>query len=117
MYIGRGANKSQRKPISGFFSLMFYVYILFSASHNKYYVGHTDDITRRLQEHNNAIKNSYTAKYRPWILMANFEIGPERGLARKVENHIKKQKSKQYIIDIIERNSIIEIISRLSSNG
>jgi putative endonuclease len=49
--------------------------------------------------------------------MANFEIGPERGLARKVENHIKKQKSKQYIIDIIERNSISEIIFRLTSNG
>ncbi len=96
---------------------MFYVYILFSASHSKYYVGHTDDISRRLNEHNNVIKNSYTAKFRPWVLMAGFEIGPDRGLARKVENHIKKQKSEQYLIDIIERNSISEIITRLTSSG
>ena len=96
---------------------MFFVYILFSASFNKYYVGHTDDISRRLHEHNNVLKNSYTSKCRPWFLMAAFEIGDNRGLARRVENHIKKQKNKQYIMNIIERNSISEIIASLSSNG
>lgn len=49
--------------------------------------------------------------------MAAFEIGDNRGLARRVENHIKKQKNKQYIMNIIERNSISEIIASLSSNG
>ena len=31
---------------------MFYIYILYSESFDKYYVGYTSDITRRLEEHN-----------------------------------------------------------------
>jgi putative endonuclease len=43
---------------------MFYLYILYSESADKYYVGHTDEPNRRLEQHNTAIKNSYTAKFR-----------------------------------------------------
>ncbi|MCB8994752.1 MAG: GIY-YIG nuclease family protein [Bacteroidales bacterium] len=31
---------------------MFYIYILYSAKYDKYYVGHTDNVPRRLEEHN-----------------------------------------------------------------
>jgi putative endonuclease len=31
---------------------MYYIYILFSLKTNKYYVGSTDDLQRRLKHHN-----------------------------------------------------------------
>ena len=69
---------------------MFYVYILYSESADRYYVGHTDDPDRRLEEHNTALKNSYTAKFRPWISKAIFEVSESRGEAKYVENYLKK---------------------------
>jgi putative endonuclease len=44
---------------------MFSVYILFSEEHDKYYVGQTDDLERRLLEHNELSENSFTSRYRP----------------------------------------------------
>ena len=96
---------------------MFYIYILESKEYNKYYVGHTKNVARRINEHNNLSDNSYTAKYRPWVLKAEFVIGESRGLAMKIERHIKKQKSKKYIDDIISRGSIDLLIKRYSSVG
>jgi putative endonuclease len=116
MNFGRGAKKPEKTNL-WLFILMFYVYILFSAKFDKYYVGHTDNLSRRLFQHNNLVKNTFTAKYRPWSLVASFETGPERGLAIKIENHIKKQKSKQFIMEIIQRNSIHDIIQRFDSKA
>ena len=93
---------------------MFYIYILHSELHDKYYVGQSDDISRRLIEHNELSDHSYTSKYRPWGLVASFEVGDSRSHARKIESHIKKQKSKVYIQEIIERGSISELIKRFA---
>jgi len=61
--------------------------------------------------------HSFTSKYRPWTLAASFETGPDRGVARKIENHIKKQKNKQYIEDLIGRGSIDVLLNRFKSVG
>ena len=66
---------------------MFFIYIIYSESADKYYIGHTDDPATRLEQHNTVIKNSYTFKFRPWIMKACFEISESRGEARKVENY------------------------------
>jgi putative endonuclease len=47
--------------------------------------------------------------------MASFPVGNSRGLALKIERHIKKQKSRRYIEDMIERGSISGLIKRFSS--
>ena len=45
---------------------MYYVYILRSISHpEQRYVGLTENVERRLQEHNQG-KSSHTKKYLPW---------------------------------------------------
>ncbi|MBK8875501.1 MAG: GIY-YIG nuclease family protein [Bacteroidetes bacterium] len=41
---------------------MFFVYINYSTSFNKYYIGHSDDPSRRLLEHNDPKYNKYTSK-------------------------------------------------------
>ena len=93
---------------------MFYIYILYSIKADKYYVGQTDNVERRLLEHNEISENSYTSRYRPWILKIKLPVGDSRSLALKVEKHIKKQKSRKYIEDIIERGSIQKLIEKFS---
>ncbi len=96
---------------------MFYVYILYSAGADKYYIGHTDDVNRRLLEHNEISEKSYTSRFRPWELKVFFPVGEERGFAMKIEKHLKKQKNKLYLEEIINRGNIDNIIKRFSSVG
>ncbi|MCI4644519.1 MAG: GIY-YIG nuclease family protein [Hyphomonadaceae bacterium] len=42
---------------------MFYVYILASQKNGTLYVGHTDDIERRVWEHKEGINPGFTSKY------------------------------------------------------
>ena len=51
---------------------MFYVYILKSIKYPKTYVGMTNNIERRLFEHN-AGQGNYTEKYKPWVVIYNEE--------------------------------------------
>ncbi|MEN6355361.1 MAG: GIY-YIG nuclease family protein, partial [Bacteroidales bacterium] len=80
---------------------MFYIYILYSESADKYYVGHTNDPSRRLEEHNTAIKNSFTFKFRPWVMKCYFPVSESRNEARWIENYLKKMKSRIFIEDLI----------------
>ena len=66
---------------------MFYVYILFSAGHNKYYVGQTNDIESRLERHN-AGYEGFTKPYRPWEMVL-FISKPSRSEAMELEKKIK----------------------------
>ena len=74
---------------------MFYVYILKSITDGKYYVGCTDNIDRRLKEHNIGL-SKYTKNKGPWMLKYKEEY---RDLleARKREKQIKSWKSRKYI--------------------
>jgi putative endonuclease len=82
--------------------MVFYIYIIYSASADKYYIGHSNDPARRLEEHNNVIKNSFTFRHRPWIFKASFIVSESRGEARKIENYLKRLKSRTYIKKLIE---------------
>ncbi len=47
---------------------MWYVYILKSQKYLKSYVGSTNDIKRRLKEHNNG-RSEYSRRYKPWYIL------------------------------------------------
>jgi len=64
-------------------------------------VGYTNDYLRRLSEHNNQDKRTFSSKHRPWILKAVFECGNEESNAMSIEKFIKKQKSRTLIEKII----------------
>ena len=70
-------------------------YILYSVKLNKFYVGSTTDMERRLADHNRG-KERYTKTGCPWELVysENFEVLRD---ARDRERYIKKQKSRKYI--------------------
>ena len=80
---------------------MSYVYILYAPNHDKYYVGQTKDIATRLLFHNELSKTSYTSKYRPWELKKSWKVANESEAVR-LERFIKKQKSKKFIIKLLD---------------
>ncbi len=47
---------------------MYHVYLLKSKKNSSLYVGYTNDIKRRLEEHNEGLVG-YTKKYAPWALV------------------------------------------------
>ncbi len=75
----------------------FYIYILYSKGYYKYYVGYSSDPWRRLEEHNTKPFNTFTSKFRPWIIKAVFSCGNKEKEALRVERFIKKQKSRKLI--------------------
>ena len=83
---------------------MYYVYILHSNSKNKYYVGHTQDITDRMTRHNGG--RSKSTKYGiPWdlVYLKSFATKSE---AVKGEIKIKSMKSKEYIEELIRSDGL-----------
>jgi putative endonuclease len=89
-----------------FYEPMFYVYILQSESTGRFYIGHTNNLDRRLAEHNDpASKNSLTTKRfaGPWQLeyTEQFETRSE-AMAR--EKQIKSWKSRAAIRDLIDKS-------------
>jgi len=80
---------------------MFYIYILYSESADRFYIGHTNDPARRLIEHNTVEEIKYTTKFRPWTMHLAFEVSESRGEAIKVERFIKRQKSRTFIRKLI----------------
>ena len=93
--------------------LMFYLYILYSVSSDKYYIGYSDDVERRLSEHHHSERTTYTSKHRPWILKKQIEISNDRGFAMKIEKAIKKSKSRILIEKIIVEINNIEGLAQL----
>ncbi|HOX30271.1 MAG TPA: GIY-YIG nuclease family protein [Candidatus Paceibacterota bacterium] len=47
---------------------MYYVYLLQSLSDGSFYIGYTNDLKRRLDEHNNG-KSKYTKFKKPFVLI------------------------------------------------
>lgn len=78
----------------------FYVYILYSLSKDKYYVGYTGQLTDRMQRHQQGRSKS-TKSGRPWVL-AYLEVFDNSTDAYQREIEIKKKKSRQYIRQLVD---------------
>ncbi|MCD4730571.1 MAG: GIY-YIG nuclease family protein [Bacteroidales bacterium] len=74
------------------------VYILYSDSLEKCYVGHTNDLKRRMHEHNSG-HSKFTRSGKPWKLRKTIECST-RQEAVQLEFKIKKRGIKRYLEDI-----------------
>ncbi|HRG91221.1 MAG TPA: GIY-YIG nuclease family protein [Chitinophagales bacterium] len=54
---------------------MYTVYILYSESHNKTYVGYTSNLQARFLSHNELGTKGWTIKFRPWVIIHTEEFG------------------------------------------
>lgn len=70
---------------------MFYVYILRSINTGRFYVGHSNDLERRLKEHNLG-KTRSTKAYAPWKIVYTEQFSTKEEAYRR-ELDIKSYKS------------------------
>ncbi len=83
-----------------------FVYILRSLRTNKFYIGSTNDLNRRLIQHQSG-ESKYTKDTGPYKLEFSQEY--ENLLeARKVERWLKAQKSAKLLVTIIENKKIMK---------
>ena len=75
----------------------FWVYVL-ENEECRFYVGQTDDLDRRIAQHNGAgpANGKYTLKNGPWHLVWH-EAHPTRASAVRRERQIKRMKSARWI--------------------
>ena len=82
------------------FFMQYFVYILYSETLDKYYVGSTQDLAERLRRHNEG-RNKSTKAGIPWKRVYQ-ESYSDRSAAYRKEREIKARKSRMYIEDLIE---------------
>lgn len=82
---------------------MFTVYILQSLKSQKFYIGHTNDLTRRLNEHN-AGKSSFAKAHRPFKVVYIQRFSSKQ-LAYQREIEIKSYKGGNEFQKLIIRTS------------
>lgn len=74
---------------------MPYVYILKSTTHNKTYTGSTDDIIKRLNDHNKGY-STWSKRYKPWMLIYKEEYTTVQE-ARMREKYLKSAAGRCFI--------------------
>ncbi|MEO7531665.1 MAG: GIY-YIG nuclease family protein [Sediminibacterium sp.] len=75
---------------------MFQVYILYSPSHKKIYVGFTSDLEQRLLSHNELGKKGWTIRFRPWEIVHS-ETYNTKAEALIREKELKGGKGREWI--------------------
>ncbi len=75
--------------IIGLFYFMgsYWMYILYSETGDRYYIGSSGDPEKRLRFHN-SVKKGFTSRYRPWKLVFKKEY-PSNGTAQDAERKIE----------------------------
>ena len=84
--------------------ISFSTYILYSETTDKFYIGSTQDLEKRLQRHNSKHMIATKAGV-PWkvVWFQNFETRAE---AYSKEMEIKKKKSRKYIEWLIDSTNV-----------
>lgn len=80
--------------------MMGYLYILQSEVNNRYYIGSSSHLEKRLKEHNGG-KSRYTSFTKPFKIVFKQEY-EDISRALKAEKWLKKQKSRSLIEKIIK---------------
>ena len=97
------------------FYVTYYIYIIHSNSIDRYYVGYSSNPWLRLEQHLSNSTDKYTGKAKDWRLKAVFEVSNQEGDAIKIERFIKKQKSRNLILqlcnpDFIPTGSLAQLV-------
>ncbi|MFB0516741.1 MAG: GIY-YIG nuclease family protein [Candidatus Neomarinimicrobiota bacterium] len=74
---------------------MFLTYVLHSPSHDRSYIGQTDNLDTRLSRHNAGLVRS-TKAFRPWELL-HIEKYSSRAEAMRRERELKSHKGRDWI--------------------
>jgi putative endonuclease len=75
---------------------MFFVYVLYSPSANKFYVGYTSNLESRILSHNVYGTKDWTKRHRPWNLVYT-ESYESKSKALKREKELKTGVGREFI--------------------
>ncbi|MDY7394771.1 GIY-YIG nuclease family protein [Aureibaculum sp. 2210JD6-5] len=90
--------------------MVHYLYIIFSSSVDKYYIGETYDLNVRLSRHNaHTYKNSFSKIASDWEYCLTMECQSKQD-AVFLEKFIKRMKSKKFIEKVINKPEILKDI-------
>ena len=82
---------------------MWFIYVLYNKENNKIYIGITEDIDRRLNEHNQKRGNHFTAKFSgDWVVIYK-EIVNSKKEALIREKQLKSYRGREFIKQYISR--------------
>ena len=94
---------------------MYFVYILWSEKLSRFYTGTTNNLTKRLEKHNNGTyRESFSVKgvSRQFYFSINCNTSEQ---AYAIEKHIKRMKSSDYIRNLKRYPEMVEnLISQYS---
>ena len=95
---------------------MYYVYIIYSKTIDRYYIGQTENIDERLEQHNTGyFLHSYTSKTKDWEIVLSMKCS-SRKQSVNIESYIKSMKSRRFINDIIQNQQrVTEIVDRFKN--
>lgn len=76
-------------------SMFFYTYILESASDDKIYIGYTNNLRRRIEEHNKG--ESFATEFRAPFRLIYFKACAEKEDAKRREKYLKTTQGRRFI--------------------
>ena len=76
--------------------MLYTVYVLFSISHQKIYIGYTSNLIERFKSHNELSIKGWTRSFRPWLVIYN-EFYQTKNEAIKREKKLKSGKGREWI--------------------
>jgi putative endonuclease len=76
------------------------VYILYSKLIDQYYIGSTENLEFRVDQHNkHFFQGAFTKRADDWVVFYSIECQSVKQ-ALKIEKHIKKNRSRKYLLDL-----------------
>ncbi len=74
---------------------MFTIYLLYSETFDKIYIGYTSNLSERLKSHNELGTKGYTLKYRPWTLIYTEVLADKQSSLRR-EKELKSSRGRAF---------------------
>ena len=82
----------------------FYVYVLRSIKDNNFYIGYTENLKRRMEEHSKGLVTS--TKYRRPFILVYYEVCFNQESALKREKYLKTTGGHRYLKNRIPSDSL-----------
>ncbi|MBU4310833.1 GIY-YIG nuclease family protein [bacterium] len=88
---------------------MYYVYVIWNEEAKKYYIGQTNNLEKRISQHNNSNSaySKYTKQYKGLWALVYFEEYLTRKEAKKREKYLKNRSGREFIKNKILSNLTI----------
>ena len=83
---------------------MFTVYILYSRSYDKIYIGYTSNLAGRLRSHNELATKGWTLTFRPWVVV-HTETFETKSEAIGREKALKSAKGRAWVWSLIRSDA------------